>query len=210
MSMHERHSAILAELSEIGLSSARDLHAQQLAAETPERKAMLASALHRISRSVRQTLALEARLVRDALRQDREDQAAAQDAVVARKTRRSAQVKATVERLIWMEHEKDGEDADHLVECLGELLGEDILHDDFDTEPLEAHIAQLCASLGLSPPPCGEGAGGGGVSSELATSGANPLPQPEAHSQHPNPSPQGGGAADDDDLLSDDDWRASG
>ena len=213
MSMHERHSAILAELSELGLSSARDLHQQQLAAETPERKAMLASALHRVSRSIRQTLALEARLVRDARRADLEDRQLADKAAAAGKTRRRDQVKAAVERLIWMEHEKESDDADHLVECLGERLDEEVLHDDFDAEPLEVHIASLCAALGLpDPPPQGE------VSAKPTEGVAAHAPQPPRPSTPSPPSAElpltalraGGASGDDDPLLSDDYWCASG
>jgi hypothetical protein len=186
MAMPEQHTAILAELAELGLSSARDLHARQLAAETPEQASRLAFALHRISRSIRQTLALQAKLERDARRTDLEDLVIAQDAAKARKALRRDQVKATVERLIWIEHEKEGEDADHLVECLGELLAEDLLHDDFDAEPVEVHIAKMCEALGLPYPRAGEGVGRG-------------------------PTDEGapGGPDDDDPLFSDDYWRSS-
>jgi hypothetical protein len=71
--MQERHGAMLAELAELGLSLARDLHAAALAAETPAERQGLATAFHRISRSVRQTMALEAKLERDARRAERED-----------------------------------------------------------------------------------------------------------------------------------------
>jgi len=51
---------ILAELSELGLALARDLQACALAADEASDKADLSLAFQRTSRSVRQTLALEA------------------------------------------------------------------------------------------------------------------------------------------------------
>lgn len=51
--MTERHQALLAELAQIGLEAARELRRQ--VAET----ASDAAALHRISRTVRQSAALE-------------------------------------------------------------------------------------------------------------------------------------------------------
>src|SRR5690348_5288091 len=57
--MAERHGRILTELSELGASLARKVHAQAMEAETPDETATLTTAFHRISRSVRQTLALE-------------------------------------------------------------------------------------------------------------------------------------------------------
>ena len=76
--MAEKHARILGELAEFGLNLARKLHDQAMAAETPQETAELARAFHSVSRSVRQTLALEARLARDAGRQDLEDRAQAE------------------------------------------------------------------------------------------------------------------------------------
>ncbi|THD76256.1 MAG: hypothetical protein E7812_16900, partial [Phenylobacterium sp.] len=113
--MAERRLAILGELSELGLSLARDLHSAALAAEDIAEKAKLAEAFHRTSRSVRQSLALHARLVRDDTRQDREAVAQAARETDARVSRRKAQVKAAVERLIWTEHEAS--DAEPLLDA---------------------------------------------------------------------------------------------
>ncbi|MDB5475088.1 MAG: hypothetical protein JWP49_599 [Phenylobacterium sp.] len=212
--MTERHGRLLARFAEQAASLAEDLCAAGLAAETLAEKQAATGAFHRAGRAMRLAIALEARLVRDARRQQQEELVAAQDAVAARKTRRRDQVKATVERLIWMEHEKDGEDADHLVECLGERLGEDLLHDDFDAEPLETHIAQLCESLGLPSPLAGEGVGQspteegshGDADSPSSTdpdSPAKPLIRPDGNGLRPQ-------GEKDDELLSDDYWRASG
>jgi len=156
--MAERHGAILAELSELGLSLARDLHQRAMTAETPDEAAGLAGAFHRISRSVRQSLALEARLERDRCRADREDQAEIRREHERRVSRRKAQVRAAVERLVWTEAEDDVE-AERLVDDLEMLLDEEVLADDFAADPLDAHIERIAADLGLSSalPVHGEG-----------------------------------------------------
>ena len=118
--MAEKHGRILGELAEFGLALARKLHDQGIAAETPEETAELARAFHSVSRSVRQTLALEARLAREAARQDREDrgqaerQAELDRAEAQRRARapyeaRKQRIGGVLERLIYSEHEDEGE-----------------------------------------------------------------------------------------------------
>ena len=63
--MTERHRQALTELAELGLSLARKIHAQAETVEDVEQAAELSLAFHRVSRSVRQTVALEAKLERD-------------------------------------------------------------------------------------------------------------------------------------------------
>lgn len=157
--MTERHARGLAELTELGLSLARDLHACALAEPDPRTKAETALAFHRVSRSVRQSMALEARLKRDLMRDDREARAEAVQAAEALVRTRKAQVRAAVERLIWTEAEND-EEAERLIDQLGEHLDEAALHQGFADDPVEVHIARLRAELGLSseaadadPPP---------------------------------------------------------
>src|SRR5690606_37670309 len=72
--MTERHARILGRLAEIGMALVEDLASAALAAEAPAEKATLASACHKLSRSVRQSLALEARFTRDAERARHEAQ----------------------------------------------------------------------------------------------------------------------------------------
>jgi hypothetical protein len=158
----ERRDRILTELSELGLDIARDLHARALAAETPEAAGELALAFQRVSRSVRQTLALEAKLERDRARQDREDRADAAREHTTRIHRRRTQVRLAVERAIWTEAE--GDEAERLVDDLDDLLDERVLDDDFDATPLDAQIDRIRADLGLptladTPAPIPETAG---------------------------------------------------
>ena len=147
MEMADRHARLLAELAEIGMAAAREPGAAIAEAETAERKATLATALHRVSRSVRQSIFLEARLVRDLARADRESAAEARDEVKRRTERRKGQLAALVERRIWDEHEED--EARNLEILLAEFIAKDASLDDFLTAPLETHVARLCADLGL-------------------------------------------------------------
>ena len=148
--MTDRHGRILAELSERGLTLARALHERALAAETTAEACELGLAFHRISRSLRQTLALEARLERDRRRQDHEDRAEAERQDQARVQRRRTQVRLAVERAIW--NEAEGEEAERLVDELDDVLEGEVLADGFADAPLDAHIARLCAEFGLAAP----------------------------------------------------------
>jgi hypothetical protein len=160
--MAEKHARILGELAEFGLDFARKLHGQGMAAETPEETASLARAFHSVSRSVRQTLALEARLARDAQRQDRDDRAEAQRAaqhaeflanhearapIEARRSR----ISSALERIIDAEHE-DEDEAERLFSEVFERLGDEADAPDFLEHALDDQIARLCRDFGLPPP----------------------------------------------------------
>ena len=144
----ERQGRILGELAELGLSLARVVHERALAAETPEATSELALAFHRISRSVRQTLALEAKLERDRARNDVEVRAEAARRRDNDVTRRKHQVRMAVERLVW--NEAEGAEAERLLDEFDDILEEEALSDAFTEGPVEAHIARLRADLGLS------------------------------------------------------------
>ena len=146
--MAERRGRILAELAELGLSLARVAHERALAAETPEATSELALAFHRISRSVRQTLALEAKLERDRAHQDREVRAEAARQHENGVARRKNQVRMAVERSVW--NEAEGAEAERLIDELDDLLEEEALSDSFTADPVEAHIERIRADLGLA------------------------------------------------------------
>ena len=115
----------LEELTEIGMQLVRAVRDQALDAP-PERAAELALTFSRVARAIRQTVALEARLARDAETQ-------AQDAADRRERRavgerfdliqrRKAQVRDAVERAI----ETDAADREHLLDDLYERLEDDL------------------------------------------------------------------------------------
>jgi hypothetical protein len=146
--MAERHGRMLARLAELSLSLAEDVHAATVAAPEPDQKARLAEAFHRIGRAMRQSIALEARLVRDRARDQRAAQADAAEAGAAAVRRRRDQVRADLERQIWCEVEPH--DAPAWLGDLDERLEAEALYDGFTDEDVEAHIARLSAELGLT------------------------------------------------------------
>jgi predicted nucleic acid-binding protein len=179
--MSERHARLLARLGERGVDLACAAFDRAMAADDAEVAARYMGAFHRLSRSARQTLALEAKLLRDRQRADREDRDAAAQEHSHRVERRKAQVKAAVERLIWTETEDD--EAEQLIDDLDALLKAESLRDAFTAEPLDAHIAKLCRELGLAeppadPPPLGAsdvpGAGSHGDPVGVSAAGAQP------------------------------------
>jgi hypothetical protein len=149
--MRERQARILAELSELGLALARDLQACALAADQASEKAELSLAFHRTSRSVRQSLALEAKFERDHQAAQREDGEVAKRAATFHVEKRKALVKLVVERCVWSE--ADGEEAEKLLSDLDDILELDALSGTFaGDDAIEAHVARICAQLGVDTP----------------------------------------------------------
>ena len=149
--MEARHGRMLARFAELALSLAERLHEDAMAAETPHERAELAAAFHRICRSGRQSMALEAKLVRDAGREVRAEAAAAEKAQEARIAQRKARVTRAVEQLIWTEVEDDEQ-----LECLEALetrMAAETAADDFLEEPASAQIVRICRALNLPLPP---------------------------------------------------------
>jgi hypothetical protein len=147
----ERHGRMCAELAECNLRAVQKLTDQLEDAKTDIEHERYALGLHRMSRDLRLTLALEERLVHERRTAFREERVDRQKAVEHRKKQVDH---AVTERLY---AEREGEDAEALLEKLDELLDEHRLYEAFLDRPLEAVIARLCKTLGLVPPPQGEG-----------------------------------------------------
>ena len=181
-----------------GLELALKLQDDAMAAESADERARLGAAFHRISRSLRQTLALEARLDRDAT-------AEGVHLETARLARRKAQVKATVERLIWTETETQ-EREDHLCDLLETFLDEDHLHGRLADGDIDPHITRLCGEIGLKDPPLRgrwpEGPEGVAAHEPATPRLSTPSPPP---AELPLAALRAGGASDD----ADDYWRSS-
>ena len=143
----ERTQQLLGELAELSMSLARDLHACALAAESVEEKAQMAAAFHKAARSVRQSLALHARMRREAA----EALAAAEAAKKARVRARRERIFEAVDRLIWDEAEDDDSAARRSDEAAERL---DALAEapDFLETPAEVLVERLCAAFGITPP----------------------------------------------------------
>lgn len=139
--MAARHARMLARYAELSLELAEDVHASALAAEDPDKKARLVIGFQKLGRAMRQSIALEARFVREQAAE------AAQQAKAAVQ-RRQDKVRAVVERRIFTE--LDPEDAPAFLADLNERLDEEALYDGFDDEDLDDQIERLSADLGLT------------------------------------------------------------
>ena len=147
--MHERHARLLGRLAELGMALAEDLHARALSADTPQEAETLASGFHKLSRSVRQSLALEARLRRDAERVRREEETQAETDAAKPAIRRRAEAKARLDRLIWTEAEYD-DTARFWDEGARRLLAE--AEFTAPDRPVEALVEDLAEILRARPP----------------------------------------------------------
>ena len=164
----ERHLRILAELTEIGLDLARALRRRvEAQAKTwadeppPTTERDPADAFQRLSRAVRLTVALEARVAK-ALRALIAGEVAAAEtrqvetarrADAARDQRREAAGEKVLDLMAHaMEAEIDDDEA--LWDCqeaLEERLEEDEAYEGYIERPLRETVERICADLGLSP-----------------------------------------------------------
>ena len=188
--MAERHGRILARLAELGLAHAERLHAQAMAADDPKSSAELGLSFHRVSRSIRQSIALEARLVRDAQAAERQERQAEHKLQTFRDEvdpsadiprdqrridRRKDEIREPVLKAIWDEVEReDPEHADYLTDLLEQRLELYGRSNGFGLEPLEAQLARFYADFDLKgPEPDDEGDG-----EEIEFDAAPPLEEP--------------------------------
>lgn len=147
----EREKAILGELADLGLVLARDLQKRALAAADDAVAAEMALAFHRVSRSVRQSLALAARLERDRHAAAREAANIASRKTLQRVQRRRQEVRDALTPLIWTETEGDEDEAETLFEALeSRLMAMGPEDADFADQPLDACIAAIRTALGLA------------------------------------------------------------
>ena len=165
----DRHTAMLRELAAMSLTLARELQQRALQAETPDEAVKLATAFHRVSRGLRQTLALELKVVRYRDEQAREAQAAAEAAAAAARPQavaeRREQVRRLTSRAIWTEHDRpdwraDVDDADlpappsHtacLAHDLHVWLDRAEGRPDFLAAAVEDLVLEACAAIGADP-----------------------------------------------------------
>jgi len=172
----------LDELSELGMAMSRDFHGRCLAVGDAREAADLALGFQRTSRSVRQTIALKAKLLRDRVRFEREDQTHAVRETEGRMLVRKAQVRLSVERAVW--NEADGPEAERLLGELDDLLEAETFNDDFVQGLVHTHIARICEELGVEPlgPKTAESDAGA-----PAPTGPVIVQEPEAQADPPSP-----------------------
>ncbi|MDP3175075.1 MAG: hypothetical protein Q8M88_11645 [Phenylobacterium sp.] len=136
--MRERHGRVLAELAEVGMAMVRRLSEAMLRTQDVRTEAQIGLAFHRVSRAVRQTLALEFRLA----------EAARREALAPSPTPRPTatppapyQPRISPERVGWNEYERP--DSDEALDALDELLEAEDLDVDAVHEAVDASMARL-------------------------------------------------------------------
>ena len=144
----DRDDEMLARLAEFDLAAAERVHGRLMAAEAASEIAELGRTYQRVARSLRQTLALKAKLKRDR-------ETAAKDLPPAKPggvalARRLREVRQAVARVIWNEAES-AEAAADTEYALEDVLTREMLSDRFCAEPLDDHVARICLELDLSP-----------------------------------------------------------
>ncbi|HVI34079.1 hypothetical protein [Phenylobacterium sp.] len=169
----DRHTAMLRELAAMSLTLARELQQRALQAETPDEAVRLATAFHRVSRGLRQTLALELKVVRHRDDQAREAQvatdAAAEAAAAALRPQaiadRREQVRKLTSRAIWTEHDPPDwraeaddldlpappQDTTRLACDLQRWLDRAVRRADFLSAPVDDLVREACAAIGADP-----------------------------------------------------------
>jgi hypothetical protein len=153
--MAARHASLLRELAELGMALAREVQADALAAKEPELRSRLTADFHRLARTVRQSMALEARLVREHIRLEREACEIAEQAGKVRRKRKRDAVRAHVEALVWTEVERgeaEKDDYHGFMRALDTALGLAVLDETFDETTVEALISRLCLEIGWTSP----------------------------------------------------------
>jgi hypothetical protein len=152
----QRQDEILTELADMGMAIARDLHRRALAAKDVATACELSLAFHRASRSIRQTLALEARLHRERRLVAQETDRKAREERLDRVQKKRDQVRKALTHEIWTEYE--GDEAEALLDELGAWVMEESGEDGFLDTPIEVCIARIREGLGLpTTDPASEG-----------------------------------------------------
>lgn len=147
----EKHARILGEIAAFGLDLARKLHDQAMAAEEPQVTADLAKAFHAVSRTLRQTMLLEARVVSDGEGLARQARAAAEAAACAPVEARVARISQVIGRITEAAYD-DTDEGDRIYEEVTDRLEEDKLEPGFLDQPIDAQIERLCKAFGLPLP----------------------------------------------------------
>jgi hypothetical protein len=152
-----RQLARLEELAEIGMDLARQVRREALAGEDgpPARPAAdLALVFSRISRAVRQTLALEARLAADHQAEQAAGRHIVREAARTLQTRLARDQKRAQVRVIAAE----AIEAEIHEDCRAQVLAEmderldaydDLERDDLERRPVGALVAEICRALGV-------------------------------------------------------------
>jgi len=142
---------MLAELAEMDLGAARHVHAQLLAATQPDVVVSLGRAYQRAARSLRQTLALKARLARDAAQAGRaaSPRRGLSDRRETEIIDRECDIQDAVERMLFAEIPDDEDFREGLSERFVDELNDWTEEVDFTEVDLDAKVLRACRFLNL-------------------------------------------------------------
>ena len=145
----DRDEEMLARLAEFDLAAAERVHGRLMAAEETSEIAELGRTYQRVARSLRQTLALKAKLKRDRESAAKEAPPAPTPTGPVATARRVRELRQAVRRVIWNEAE-DADSATLLEEALDELVIDEMPRRGFCAEALDDHVIRVCLELDLS------------------------------------------------------------
>lgn len=142
---------MLAELAEMDLSAARHVHTRLLAATEVDEVADLARSYQRAARSLRQTLALKARMARDAAQAERSasPRRGLSDRRESAVIDRECDIQDAVERMLFAEIPDDEDFREGLSERFVDELNDWTQEDDFTEVDLDAQVLRACRFLNL-------------------------------------------------------------
>jgi hypothetical protein len=167
--MAEAQEQALGIFADAILKLALHIQEQALDAADLDQKVRAAGAMHRLGRGLRQTIALQAKLARDA-RHDQAAEAGAErtapshaepatppDPKAVAVRRRRDWLTRGVERCVWNEYDREDEAGEFIGDSLLEDLGERLADLMADPEVFlqlgpDALLIELCKDLGLTPP----------------------------------------------------------
>ena len=144
--MTERHAAALARVAEMAERLAAKHADRALETDDPKVEASATAAFQKATRVMRQSMALEARLISEAQQDGRETASRAARERTSQVYDRRRQLDTTIEHLIRSEPNSD---AERLCDELDDLLDLEELTEAFLTEDLTVQISRLCKTLGL-------------------------------------------------------------
>jgi hypothetical protein len=159
----DRDEEMLSRLAELDLAWVEQVHAQAMAATGTDEINARGRTYQRAARSLRQTLALKAKLKRE--REQAPQDAPPRKPGAAAVARRITELKDALVRVAWTEAESP-ETADWLERDIDMVIAAECVTNGFATEPLDDHVARLCLQLGFpaelagrwrdlpDPPPC--------------------------------------------------------
>lgn len=148
----DRAQQMLARLAELDMAAVERAHERYMAAQDGPEAAEAGRTYQRMSRSLRQTLALSAKLKREREADLRTAVGAPSPKIGGHAVaRRIDDLRAAAHRLAWNEAEGEEELYDWRAEDIETVITQEMLKAGFGAEPLDDHVARVALTLGFDP-----------------------------------------------------------